>query len=632
MPDNVTPISEALKSATPAPDFSGRDGGDLFHILPPDAPMTVLGKERLTIWLLDHHYQLQGMKPRDLGKGELQMICGGDAWLIEHFPQLTKGQWEMVKEGRGTAAELATTFDQAKAQTQIIRAASTAGIFSPKNSMFGRGAHRHPIDDSLVLHLGDRVMLVRDHDDKGRRCPIEIVERRPGRIDNKLYPAFEALSPPAADPSTPAEAEALLSLFKKWYFFEPDIAPLLLLGWVGHALTCGAAPWRSHVWLTGETAAGKSTLQKVIRATLGDWGLYTEDATEPSIRQTLNNDTLPVMIDEAEADDRAERQRAMINLARKSSSGAKMHRGASDPAHATEFTAQSAFLFSSILHSPLDPQDRNRFAILAMRQIPNDAQEPILDLRRWTEAGRRMHRRMIEQWPRYERTLTDYKDEIRAQGFQGRWRDTFGALLACADLLLHDRPPSAESIANEGYGRQVDWVRKCLPMMTRGSTEAEDTTTRCITRLTSTLLPASSGQHQETVGRWIRRAMDYDTDSQSFNHAAREKLKSHGLRVVNLHKTASGAWGAKEATFADPVYVLVASKTNASLARLFEGSKWFDGGWSQALALAQWTGSSGNMPPRVAKTGIASRFGGGKEYAVAVPIEALIGEVQLVDP
>ena len=129
-------------------------------------------------------------------------------------------------------------------------------------------------------------------------------------------------------------------------------AALLLLGWVGHALMCGAFGWRSHVWLTGETSAGKSTLQKLIRAILDEWGLYTEDASEASIRQTLKDDTLPVMIDEAEPDDRAERQQAMINLARKASSGAKMHRGSADH-RAQEFTAQSAFLFSSILHAPL---------------------------------------------------------------------------------------------------------------------------------------------------------------------------------------------------------------------------------------------------------------------------------------
>jgi hypothetical protein len=427
-------------------------------------------------------------------------------------------------------------------------------------------------------------------------------------------------------PSSADEANRLRVLFGKWYFSDGDIAHLLILGWVGHALLCGAFGWRSHIWLTGETAAGKSTLQKLIRAVLDTWGLFTEDASEAGVRQLLGDDTLPVLIDEAEADDRADRQQAMINLARKSSSGSKMLRGSADH-QAKEFTAQSAFLFSSILHAPLDPQDRNRFAILAMQQIPKNAPEPDLDLRYWREAGRRMHRRMLEQWPRFDRTLADYKDQIRVQGFQGRWRDTFGTLLACADLLLHDRAPRDESDANEGdaVGRHIRLVRQCVPLMEQGSIEAEDTTTRCLRTLTSKLLPAASGHHQETVGQWIARAMEYQDDEQRYNLVARAKLKSHGMRVVNLRKTSKGAWGVTDATYAEPIYVLVASRSCEPLRDLFRGTKWYDGGWTQAMAHARY--DPDGMEPRLAYTGIRARFTGSNDYAVAVPIEAMIGPV-----
>jgi hypothetical protein len=629
--DNVTPISEALRGATVAPDFTGEgDGDDPFSILPEGCPFTVLGKEGLTIWLLDHCNQLLGLKPRDLDKGSIQSICGDDFWLLQNFPQYTAGQMELPPERRGPPPK----FNQDLVQRRVINAGSAAGMFNPSGKVFGRGAHRRALDDALVLHLGDRVLLVGAQDTKGRKS-IAITERRPGKIDGKLYPGFEKLPAPAAEPSTVQEAERLQALFGKWYFFEPDVAPLLLLGWVAHAMICGALGWRSHVWLTGETAAGKSTLQKVIRAVLAEWGLFTEDATEAAVRHVLLEDTLPVLIDEAEADDRAERQRNMVNLARKGSSGAKMHRGSSDQGKAHEFTVQSAFLFSSILHAPLDPQDRNRFAILAMRQIPEGAEEPILDLRYWREAGRRMQRRMIEQWPRFDKTLATYKDEIRTQGFQGRWRDTFGTLLACADMLLHDCAPSDDSMLNEAtFGRQIRWVRMCVPLMERGALEAEDTTTRCITKLTSTLLPARSGHQPETVGRWIRRATEYDQDGLISDDAkrARAHLLSHGLAVVNLRRTKKGAIGAtRDFTLAEQLYVVVGSKSNSSSAKLFETGKWADGGWTQALKLAMWKGEDGKAEPIVAQSGIKFRFDGNNEYVVAVPIEALIGVVSRIE-
>jgi hypothetical protein len=600
--------------------FDDGDGEDPHGVLPPRCPVTALGHQNGVMWFLDHANQVISIKP-DCRKGEVMLLFGGESYLrsVEKW-----AQWRAPNKAMGETEPQIKGFDQALVQADLIAAAAQASIFDPQGLLFGRGAHRRQPDDALVLHAGNKVLIVGAVDVRGK-TELEVTERPAGRIDGKIYPALRALPAPAREPSTPEEAVRLKQLFNQWYFFEPDAAPLLLLGYVGQALICGALSWRAHVWLTGETAAGKSTLQKVIRAILDDWGIFTEDASEAAVRQLLKDDTLPVMIDEAEADDRADRQTAMINLARKASSGAKMHRGSSDH-RAQEFTAQSAFLFSSILHAPLDPQDRNRFAILAMRQVPADAKEPDLNLKYWREAGRRMQRRMIEQWPRFDRTLATYKDQIRKQGFQGRWRDTFGTLLAFADMLLHDCAPSEESELNDDFGREVRWVQSCLPLMQRGAIEAEDTTTRCITHLTSSLLPASPGQNPETIGRWITRAMEYaDKDSTSFNTNARNKLRSHGLRVVNLTKTPGGNTGVSDANLVSQVYVLIAGKTNTALKQLFAHSKWYDGGWQQALQLATWTDDKGRVVK--AEQGIAARFTGRKEYALAVPIEALVGPI-----
>lgn len=606
MSDNVTPIRESLRKAQSAPDMrpgKGRGGEDDTSppgVLPPGCPVVPLGHQGgKALYVLDQAKQLLAMSPR-CEKGDLMLAFG--AGFLEGVPRWAS--WRAPKKGETEPQP--NGFDQKLVQAALITACQEAGVFDPTGKLFGRGAHRRPIDDALVLHAGHKVLVIDTVPDGAGRA-MRLQESKPGMIEGKIFAAADKLPVPAAEPSSDGEAQRLRELFARWYFAEKDAAPLLLLGYVGQAMICGALGWRAHVWLTGETAAGKSTLQKLIRAVLDDWCVFSEDASEAAIRQLLGDDTLPVLIDEAEADDRAERQTAMINLARKASSGGRIIRGSADH-KAQQFTAQSAFLFSSILHAPLDPQDRNRFAILAMRQVPGDAREPELDLKLWREAGRRMQRRMIEQWPRFDRTLWEYKNAIRETGFQGRWRDTFGTLLACADMLLHDRVPSEESIANEGdaYGRVTRWVQTCVPMMVRGATEAEDTTTRCAQFLTSTLLPSAAGQQRETVGRWILRAMDFDRETQSFNKGARDKLRGHGLRVVNLTKT-----GYADATFAEPVYVALAGVTNASLRELFAGSKWAAGGWVQALGLAQVPGPNGE--PRVARNGVLMRFTGKKE-------------------
>lgn len=626
MADNVTSISDRVRGARPAPDlFEGGGGGDdgpARHGLPPDAPLKPLGKQGLTLHLLDHLNQLHAIKPRELGKGELVALAGEEDWLVEKYPRYGK------PERKGEPAPV-VGFDQSAAQTAIVLACSGKGVFSPQGNVFGRGAHRRQSDDALVLHIGRRVLIVGGETVRGTRSLV-VEEHDAGVVDGKIYPQLPPLPPPAPVASTREEALRLLDLFGHWYFADGKIAHILLLGWDGLAMMCGAVNWRPHVLLTGETSAGKSTLQKVLRATLDEWGLFSSEASEAAVRQMLGDDTLPVLLDEAEGDNygsNVDRARAMINLARKASSGDKIHRGSSDH-QAREFTAQSTFLLSCILHAPLDPQDRNRFVILPMQQVPENADEPILDLRYWREAGRRFQRRMIEQWPRFEKTLGEYKAAIKTLGFQGRWRDTFGTLLACADLLLYDEAPSDAGLHSpEGQGpeRLTLWAKMCLPLLERSAIEAENTTERCLRYLTSQLLPAMTGHHQETVGQWLARAVKIDAAG-DYDKVARAKLKTHGLRLVELTTGKDGKFGCVEAKSNEQIYVLVASGQNVGMKELFRASaKWNEGRWAQALADASYEHPGVGRISAV--KGIKARFTGAVENAVAVPIECFIGTV-----
>jgi adenylylsulfate kinase-like enzyme len=84
---------------------------------------------------------------------------------------------------------------------------------------------------------------------------------------------------------------------------------MLLLGWTGCALIAGALPWRPHVWVTGSSATGKSTLQKALEHLLDGGALHTQDATEAALRQLLKQQTLPVLFDELEANEDNRRAR-----------------------------------------------------------------------------------------------------------------------------------------------------------------------------------------------------------------------------------------------------------------------------------------------------------------------------------
>lgn len=619
--DNIVDLGQRVRQRVRAPDMQsqadGEDGDYLDRAeLPPECPVTPLGIQGLRIWVLDAANQLIQM-PTDCRKGDMTLIFGGTNWLIEHYPQYPKPSKDNPRpEPNG--------FNQAEVQAALITVCQQRGIFNPQGRVFGRGANRTSEDeDRLILHMGKSVIVAGQTDKKGRVS--ELIEYRAGRIGDSYFPAYDALPGPAEEPSTPEEAKALWGLFRQWQWVEPDAATLLLLGMTAQMFICGALSWRSHAWLTGPTAAGKTTLQKVIRAIHYRWCLFTEDASEAAVRQVLNDDTLPVMIDEAEADDNPEKQRAILNLAKKASSGAKMHRGSSDH-KAQEFTAQSCFLFSSVLHSLVKGEELNRVAVLEMRQLPRaETQWEAPDLVHWRTVGRRMHRRMIEQWPRFARTLADYKREIWSHGIEGRWQDTYGTLLACADCLLYDAAPSAESMANDEFGREKEWVRIIMPMLLRGKSAARTDVDRCIAHLMSKMIPGAHGQAAETIGQWINRAMspymvhgEVDGPSGGINHTARERLKSQGLRLIELDQDelAKKKLKLKGEPLPDSWetgFLAVAYPTHSPMLELFKGSEWAGGHWLQSLGKIEG-----------ARPGMKMRFGGmNADYALCVPLKAL---------
>lgn len=624
-------IDAAAAAAVPqdAPDMRRRKSKaqeqqeemQLRPILPEHCPVTPLGIEKQKIWVLDASNQIINM-PTDCKKGELILLFGGCEFLDENWPQWkqpAKGSSDPIKDG----------FNQKEVQVDLLSACFGKGIFSPQGRVFGRGAHRaKDNDDQLVLHMGRSVLLSdvsnidwRDGAPMGKASP-KITLLKAGAIGDAYYPAAAALPAPAKVSSTPAEAEMLRKLFNEWSFAEQNAATLLLLGMCAQMHIGGALNWRAHMMLTGPTASGKSFLQRLLRSIHGDWVLGITDPTEAAIRQILDNDTLAVAIDEAEGDDNPDRQRAIINLVKKASSGDKIIRGGADH-KAQEFTAQSCFLLSMVLHAPLKGEDRNRIAILDMIQIPETKAPLDINWTFWREMGRKMHRRMVEQWPRFADTLTTYKREIFKHGYTGRWQDTFGTLLACADMMLFDEAPRNRTSDGDKLTEQ-SWVRLILPLMAVARADARSDTDTLLPYLMSKTIPGSNGRAPESIGEWVQRAMTSKVDeigNSSIDKEARNRLKSVGLRLVTLEQDPKKATGQMKYS-GQPIpgdwrhaYLAVAYPTSAPLCELFKGTQWREGGWLQSL---------GKMPG--CERGLKIRFAGDNpDNAYAIPASALRG-------
>jgi energy-coupling factor transporter ATP-binding protein EcfA2 len=347
----------------------------------------------------------------------------------------------------------------------------------------------------------------------------------------------------------------------------------------------GGLPWRPHMWIVGPSGAGKSTLQTAMRRLLGSWAIFTEDATEAGLRQLLNKDTLGVMFDEFEpSESNKVVMDKVVRLARLASSGASALRGSTDH-KAAAFVARSCFLFSSVQYQALEAQDRNRIAIVTLSKIPDKTQKLKMPaaLEDW---GDQLRRRVIEQWHRFDNTLAAYAREMFDQGFSAREQDTYGVLLACADMVLHDGTPDRIGL-NEDAQRCAEYVRMLEPSLDRSRGESEDNATRCLRRLASQRLQASAGKDAKQVSEWVGEAFAEICAGIDVKPIAMTKLISHGMAIVvppdDPGSESAGPKAGRDDA-AKELHVAIAGKDHQGITEIFAGSLWAGGMWAQTLA------------------------------------------------
>ncbi|HEV2747731.1 MAG TPA: hypothetical protein VGW34_10600 [Allosphingosinicella sp.] len=632
------PLEGVFRSAAAprdAPDLRtapAPDGSEAYDVAErgDDCPVTPLGFFKKTNYFLDWAGQLIDLGS-EFRKGELMQLFGTSmAWLDARFPQMRNvgSKDKPIFEQNG--------FSQTDAQRSLIMACAKAGLFDPTGKVRGRGSHRGK-DGELILHCGDAVLTGGRRGTRGNL--LKPAWSKPGPVAGFVYPTESALAHPAEAPAPAHVAAEIIAKLDSWNWKRKRPAPgggpggaavggpggasidaYLLFCWVATALMGGFVKHRPHAWITGPTGTGKTTLQEFLRALMGDWGVFTEDATEAGVRQLLDQDTLAVMFDELEPDEgNAEVHMKIVKLARLAYSGGGGLRGGQDH-KSKQFTIRSCFLFSSIHHHELPAQDRNRIAVLHLDRFAARTPQFVLPAtaKAWGDA---LRRRLVEQCHRYEATLAAYTREMLEHGYSGREQNTYGTLLACGDLLLFDEAPPEriQAALNGDEDRCAGLVARLAHVLDSARAESEDTTERALKYLGSKRLPAAGGRDQETIGRWLAKAV-IEIVNNGGQGAARAKLLTHGLALVHLapdHEEGSGQGGLSEAKYPDQaIYLAVANQTNQGMKEIFEGSTFRGGVWSQALK-----GVDGAIVNK------KKRFGQRPEGCVLVPL----GEVIDVD-
>lgn len=535
---HADPDARHHRDGYPAGDWEPDDLG-----LPPDCPVQVLGMDGDAMHLVDAIGQLATVtNPNQMGQGYIQRLFGDrQNYLYWAWPRHDK-DGQVV----GWKAD--------KVREVLYTAAARKGVYNSVERVRGLGAWT---DDhgELVLHLGDALWI------KG-----ELHET--GEVGGYFYPRRPKLPRPSEErvDGDMNPGPQLFEVLQTWNWTRPEVDPFLFMGWIGAGFLGGALPWRPSMFLVGDKAVGKSTLQDVVQTVFGGGLVSTPDTSAAGIYQRIKQDSLPVAVDELEAEADNSKVMAVVKLARLAASGGVMLRGGSDHA-GTSFQARSTFLFSAINPPPLPPQDLSRLAVISIGKLDSDKSSKPPLLMDATTVGPRLLRRLADGWPQFHVLYEAYREALKSGGHDSRGQDTYGIFLTCAHLMLGD-----DWLEDNGYPIEnlASWGQLLSASSLPEREDARDNWQACLEHLLSARVDVWRNGERHNVGGLLE---DLAEDPLRFD-LIRRQLANVDLWLADNKKTGCGT-------------CLVVPNKAGGVANLFRETPWGgpgdNGVWSTAL-------------------------------------------------
>jgi putative DNA primase/helicase len=551
-----------LPSATPPGPRSGDEG-------PSKNPhFKILGFSHSTYYFYSYEKRqvlpLTGSQMNSAGFIELAALN----WWQEMFPSLNGA---INKNG---------------AMEFLMRTANRRGIFNPER-VRGRGAW---LDASRSVFNNGTYLVV-----DGRK--MDFAEFPSKYVYEASWMLFETVEEQMGD----EEGAQILDLIRTWNWEDPLHADLAA-GWTVLAAICGALKWRPHIWVTGGSATGKSTLVgDVIKSLLRGVMLFAVgNTTEAGIRQTLGCDARPVVFDEAESGDEqsANRIKNVLSLMRQASSdtGANILKG-TQGGKAQRYSCRAAFLMSAIAAPITHEADSNRITVLSLKRrdttAANDERnlQLIARLNNDERLSARFLNRVLGNLPVITRNVDTFSRVAARKLFKRRDADQLGALLAGA-WGLTSRELATEEDAAQRLAH-IDWAGLRADSIGDEGERVLQTITRQRVRDTNNC--------EQVVAQLIATAAGAAVIPAE---AADLVLQAHGLRVMRR----------------DSGWKLLVAKSHEAVRTLAKGSGFESDPWRQ---LARIPGAHmSKQKEKLEKV----RFAGNPCRYVEIPIECALGE------
>lgn len=422
-----------------------------------------------------------------------------------------------------------------RAGAHIMKLCTDAGVYSP-NKLRDQGVWYDR--GRIVLHFGTKLFVDGNEMNPAKLRSSYIYPSRDDMLDD--WNGFDDLAPNDYGRAIRAACNQI-----RW---EKKIYGDLLAGWIATAPICGALPWRTHAWITGNASSGKTTvITEIVTPCLGGVAVYpVGNSTEAGIRQAIGNRAVPVVFDESEAKQNKEEQRqAVIQLMRQSSAETRgrIMKGSANHTSVT-FTLRSAFLMSSIGVGLKEAADLTRTAVLTVRPLSaSNVAERQEQEEQWKklqaacamiplDTPQKLLARQVANLMTIRKNVEIFKEVIAINLGNRRLGDQLGTLLAGLVSLYSTNVVSKQMC--EKFLEQYDWTD-----FTTVRSMREDLALLYHLANSRVRVETTGGFHERLIGELIEVIFNRMDDGVVNPNNAENTLKRIGIRVD--HKM-NGIW------------------------------------------------------------------------------------------
>lgn len=417
-----------------------------------------------------------------------------------------------------------TDFDTVQATDFIIQACNEIGFFNPSR-IRGRGTwieedSKNPDIKKIVIHTGTKLIV------NGKETQL-------GTYKSKfIYELQEDLELDPSMPLSTEEAGQLLDLCKTVSWSRPNDG-ILFAGWCVIAPFGGALEWRPHIWISGESSSGKSTVcYTILKPLIGTMGLNVQGkTTEAAIRQSLQMDSIAVYFDEADTDSKEDKQRIqdVISLARSGNDqdAPAVIKGGQDGGVKT-YNVKSCFAFSSVVFQPATQADYRRFTSLETKVISdkNKAQAYVKTIKEKSKIitkgfCKRFRNRTINMLPIILENIQAFKDALFEEMENQGALNQLAPMLAGAYSLTNDEAATVEQA--KAFIKGLDWGREAENFR---STDKSD----IISEILNARVKGAANENL-LIGELVLNASAQVNTDRASREAANAELKRNGLGV-----------------------------------------------------------------------------------------------------